>query len=87
METEQSDLTTVQARVEELRKIINYHNYRYHVLDSPTIGDSEFDALMRELRRPLLGKRRPLWYTAPRPFGHVLVTSTRRAPCNFLIPR
>jgi DNA ligase (NAD+) len=36
--------------VEHLRKEINYHNYRYHVLDSPVIGDAEFDALFRELR-------------------------------------
>ena len=25
-------------------------NHRYHVLDSPTISDAEYDALMRELR-------------------------------------
>jgi DNA ligase (NAD+) len=25
------------------------HQYRYHVLDAPTIGDGEYDALMREL--------------------------------------
>ncbi len=37
-------------RVIELRDQINLHNYRYHVLDSPLIGDAEFDALMRELR-------------------------------------
>jgi DNA ligase (NAD+) len=37
-------------RYEELVTEITEHNYRYHVLDSPTIGDSEFDALMRELQ-------------------------------------
>ena len=44
------DLTTVQQRVEELRQQINYHNYRYHVLDDPEVTDGEYDALMRELR-------------------------------------
>src|SRR5918911_746825 len=44
------DLTTTQARVEELRRQINYHNYRYHVLDDPEITNGEYDALMRELR-------------------------------------
>jgi len=44
------DLTTVQQRVEELRSQINYHNYRYHVLDDPEVSDGEYDALMRELR-------------------------------------
>lgn len=37
------------ARLLELRKEINQHNYRYHVLDSPIISDQEFDHLMREL--------------------------------------
>ncbi|MEW6568489.1 MAG: NAD-dependent DNA ligase LigA [Chloroflexota bacterium] len=39
-----------RARAEELRRLVNFHNYRYHVLDSPLISDAEFDALMRELR-------------------------------------
>lgn len=38
-------------RVEELRQIINYHNYRYYVLDSPEISDAEYDELMKELRQ------------------------------------
>jgi len=41
---------TAQQRVEELRSQLNYHNYRYHVLDSPEITDGEYDVLMRELR-------------------------------------
>jgi DNA ligase (NAD+) len=44
------DLTTIQQRVEELRRQINYHNYRYHVADDPEITDGEYDALVRELR-------------------------------------
>ncbi len=30
---------------------INYHNYRYHVLDSPVITDAEYDRLVDELKR------------------------------------
>jgi len=41
---------TAAARIAELREQINHHNYRYHVLDSPVIGDSQFDALFVELR-------------------------------------
>lgn len=37
------------ARVHELRTQINEHNYRYFVLDEPSISDAEYDALMREL--------------------------------------
>ena len=36
-------------RAEALRKKINRHNYLYHVLDRPEIGDGQFDALFREL--------------------------------------
>jgi len=39
----------VSERVNELRKIINDHNYRYYVLDNPVISDSEYDNLLSEL--------------------------------------
>ncbi|HBT46804.1 MAG TPA: DNA ligase (NAD(+)) LigA [Peptococcaceae bacterium] len=38
-----------QKRLEELRRLIEEHNYRYFVLDAPIISDQEFDELMREL--------------------------------------
>ena len=40
----------VIERVKKLREEIEYHNYRYYVLDSPVISDAEYDELMRELR-------------------------------------
>jgi len=46
-----ADIDRVKKRVEELREQINYHNYRYYVLDSPEISDAEYDELMAELRR------------------------------------
>lgn len=36
-------------RAARLRELINQHNYRYYVLDDPTVSDAEFDALLREL--------------------------------------
>ncbi|GAI06824.1 unnamed protein product, partial [marine sediment metagenome] len=45
------DITNVRQRIEELRGLINYHNYRYYVLDSPEISDAEYDELMRELKQ------------------------------------
>jgi NAD-dependent DNA ligase len=44
------DLAALQARAEELRRVLNYHNYRYYVLDSPEIADADYDRLMEELR-------------------------------------
>jgi DNA ligase (NAD+) len=43
-ETEASD------RIAHLKKEITYHNYRYHVLDDPTIADAEYDRMFRELQ-------------------------------------
>ena len=40
-------MVEVQKRVEQLRREIREHNYRYYVLDQPTISDAEYDALMR----------------------------------------
>lgn len=40
----------VRERVQELRNQIRHHNYRYYVLNRPLISDSEYDALMDELR-------------------------------------
>ncbi len=39
------------SRVQKLREEINYHNYRYYVLDDPVISDAEFDRLLKELSR------------------------------------
>ena len=38
-------------RAAELRRSIEYHNYRYHVLDDPELPDAEFDRLLIELRQ------------------------------------
>jgi DNA ligase (NAD+) len=45
------DINKGKQRIEELRGIINHHNYRYYVLDSPEISDAEYDELMKELRQ------------------------------------
>ncbi len=41
----------LEARVRALREQIERHNYRYYVLDDPTVPDSEYDRLFRELRQ------------------------------------
>jgi len=43
------DRLTAEKRIEELVKIINYHNDLYYNSDSPEIEDFEYDRLLREL--------------------------------------
>ncbi len=38
-----------KKRIANLRKVINHHNYYYHVLDKPDISDAAFDSLKHEL--------------------------------------
>ncbi|MFC1933888.1 NAD-dependent DNA ligase LigA [Chloroflexota bacterium] len=45
------ELGEAKERIEQLKTQINYHNYRYYVLDSPEISDAEYDELMRELKQ------------------------------------
>lgn len=40
----------VREKIEELRKALNLHNYKYYVENAPEISDFEFDAMMRELQ-------------------------------------
>ncbi|MHB8415270.1 MAG: NAD-dependent DNA ligase LigA [Acidiferrobacteraceae bacterium] len=38
-----------EARIAELRRLIEEHNHRYYILDDPRITDEEYDRLFREL--------------------------------------
>ncbi|HEY6952079.1 MAG TPA: NAD-dependent DNA ligase LigA [Bacteroidota bacterium] len=42
-------LSSVEKRIESLRSELREHDHRYYVLAQPTISDSAYDALMREL--------------------------------------
>jgi len=41
---------SAEQRVGELRTEIEQHDYRYYVLDTPSVPDSEYDRLMRQLQ-------------------------------------
>ncbi len=43
--------SNIKETIEELRKELHYHNYRYYVLDDPIISDAEFDKLMEKLKK------------------------------------
>ena len=41
---------SAEQQIHKLREQIEHHEYQYYVLDQPEIADSEYDALMRQLR-------------------------------------
>ncbi|MGC5700618.1 NAD-dependent DNA ligase LigA [Pseudomonas sp. NFXW11] len=43
-------MTAAETRILELRAELDQHNYRYHVLDEPSIPDVEYDRLYHELK-------------------------------------
>ncbi len=45
-----TNIDQVAARIAELQKEIEYHNYRYYVENDPIISDEEYDRIFRELR-------------------------------------
>ncbi len=58
-----------RERLTELREQINFHNYRYHVLDDPVISDAEYDRLLVELRQ--IEEAHPDWITPDSPTQRV----------------
>ncbi len=52
-------------RYEELKAQVNFHNYRYHVLDAPVISDLEYDRLLNELKK--IEADHPDWITPDSP--------------------
>ncbi|OGT25881.1 MAG: DNA ligase (NAD(+)) LigA [Gammaproteobacteria bacterium RIFCSPLOWO2_02_FULL_42_14] len=60
---------TIKTRIDQLRKIIDSHNYHYYVSDDPQISDAEFDRLFRELQE--LEKKYPKYVTSDSPTQRV----------------
>ena len=58
-----------EKRIAELRGILQDHNYRYYVMDDPTISDGEYDTLLRELQS--LEKENPNLVTSDSPTQRV----------------
>ena len=58
-----------RQRIEQLRRELHEHNYRYYVLSQPVIGDQEFDMMMHELQD--LETRHPEFYDANSPTQRV----------------
>ena len=59
----------ISQKINQLRKIINEHNYNYYVLDKPNITDFEFDQLLKELE--LLEIENPQFFDSNSPTQRV----------------
>jgi DNA ligase (NAD+) len=59
----------LKRRLAELREQVNFHNYRYHVLDDPVISDAEYDRLLNELKQ--IEAEHPEWITPDSPTQRV----------------
>ena len=59
----------VKRRIEELRREIEQHNYRYYALSEPIISDRKYDSLFRELEE--LEKANPQFYSPDSPTQRV----------------
>src|ERR1700742_3535888 len=60
---------SISARHADLVREIHAHDYRYYVLDDPTVTDREYDALLSELK--LLEERDPSLRTKDSPTNRV----------------
>ncbi len=56
-------------RLQYLREQLNFHNYRYHVLDDPIISDYEYDRMLVELKE--IEQAHPEWLTPDSPSQRV----------------
>ena len=59
----------VKDRIDSLRKELTQHNHDYYVLDNPSISDSEFDTLLRELQ--MLEDKHPEYFDEDSPTQRV----------------
>src|SRR5438552_147107 len=76
---------STEKRAMELRERIEKANYEYHVLDTPTIADEAYDALMRELQE--LEAKHPELVTPDSPTQRIgAPASNRVAPVEHARP-
>ncbi|NVK52273.1 MAG: NAD-dependent DNA ligase LigA [Flavobacteriaceae bacterium] len=60
---------TIQQKIASLREELRTHNYKYYVLDAPTISDYEFDIKLKELQQ--LEAENPAFFDANSPTQRV----------------
>ena len=61
----ESNKTEAFEKIQNLRKELTEHNYKYYVLDNPSISDYDFDMKIKELQS--LERQFPEFYDAQSP--------------------
>lgn len=69
---------SVDRRLEELRRLVIYHEYRYYILNDPVISDYEYDQLFKQLE--LIEEEHPELVTPDSPTQRVSVDLTAEFP-------
>ncbi len=62
-------MNDIKSRIDELRKKLEYHSYKYYVEDSPQISDYDYDMMFYELKR--LEDDHPEFYSENSPTNRV----------------
>ena len=62
-------MTNIQTQIDNLRKTLRQYEYEYHVLDNPTVPDSEYDRLFHQLKA--LELEHPEFFTSDSPTQRV----------------
>lgn len=62
-------MTNIQTQIDNLRKTLRQYEYEYHVLDNPTVPDSEYDRLFHQLK--VLELEHPEFLTSDSPTQRV----------------
>ena len=70
--------TQAASQMDELRRLINYHEWRYYILNDPVVSDYEYDQLYKKLEA--LEEQHPEWVTADSPTQRVSADLTSDFP-------
>ena len=65
-----------KQQIKKLRDELNEHNYRYYVLDDPTVSDAVYDQLFQKLKE--LEALNPQWITSDSPTQRVGVKPQKK---------
>jgi DNA ligase (NAD+) len=84
-EAESGEAAHPEKTIAALREVINYHDWRYYVMDDPALADPEYDRLFSWLKK--LEAAHPEWVTADSPTQRIAKGLTRAFPTvDHLVP-